>query len=93
MATGSWEDCKKYGFMRAGGNADYQGFVRSLKVGYKVFAYLSGHGYVGLAEVIAEAVPEKDFVPPGQSRRLVDWPRTAAVSEDVKDPEKTELTS
>jgi hypothetical protein len=78
----SWEDCKKYGFMSAGGGEEYQGFVRSLKVGNKVFAYLSGHGYVGLGEVIAEAVPQEVFVPPGQSKRLVDLPTTATLQRE-----------
>jgi hypothetical protein len=73
----SWEDCRKYGFMTAGGNTEYQGFVRSLRVGNKLFAYLSGHGYVGLGEVIAEAVPQKDFIPTGQSRRLIELPLIA----------------
>lgn len=67
-----WEDCKNYGFMRAGGGKQYQDYVRTLKVGDKLFAYLSGHGYVGLGEVIAEGVAEKEFVPPGQTKRLTE---------------------
>lgn len=86
----SWEDCRKYGFMRAGGNEYYQSGVRSLKVGDKVFAYLSGHGYVGLGEVVAEAVPEVDFVPPGQQARLLDLPKKARTSANVDDPNATD---
>lgn len=86
----SWEDCRKYGFMRAGGNEYYQSGVRSLKVGDKVFAYLSGHGYVGLGEVVAEAVPEIDFVPSGQGSRLLDLPKKAKTSENVDSPEATD---
>jgi hypothetical protein len=73
----SWEDCMKYGFMLAGGGKPWLDQVRKLKVGDKVFAYLSGHGYVGLAEVTAEAVPFKDFVPDGQAKPLPQLPRTA----------------
>lgn len=86
----SWEDCRKYGFMRAGGNEYYQSGVRSLKVGDKVFAYLSGHGYVGLGEVVTEAVPEIDFVPPGQQARLLDLPKKARTSANVDDPNATD---
>jgi hypothetical protein len=70
----SWDDCRQYGYMSAGGSKKFQDNARALKVGDKVFAYLSGHGYVGLGEVIAEAVPEKDFVPPGQIKRLLELP-------------------
>jgi hypothetical protein len=85
----SWEDCKKYGFMTAGGNEEYQRFVRSLRVGNKVFAYLSGYGYVGLGEVIAEAVPQKDFVPSGHSKKLIELPLTAKLH-GFDNPEKCE---
>lgn len=73
----SWEDCRKYAFMSSGGSEKYQGYVRSLKVGDRVFAYLTGHGYVGLCEVIKEAVPEMEFKPLGQSKLLKDLPRMA----------------
>lgn len=81
----SWEDCKKYGFMLAGGGAKYIGFARQLRVGDKVFAYLSGHGYVGLGEVVAEAVPFKDFVPAGQTETLLQLPLTGKVDHDRVD--------
>lgn len=85
----SWEDCKKYGFMLAGGGPKYIGFARRLKVGDKVFAYLSGHGYVGLGEVVAEAVPFKDFVPDGYSKALPELPLTANIDhERMNSPER-----
>lgn len=84
----AWEDCKTYGFLSAGGNEQYQSYVRSLAPGDKVFAYLSGHGYVGLAEVLSEAVPQHAFVPPGQTVPLVTLPLTAKVrAERLQDPE------
>ncbi len=85
----TWEDCKKYGFMVAGGGPKYIGFARRLKVRDKVFAYLSGHGYVGLGEVLAEAVPFKDFVPDGWSKSLLDLPLTAKVDhERMNNPDR-----
>ena len=77
--TRAWEDCRRYGFLSAGGNEQYQRYVRSLKPGNKVFAYLSGHGYVGLCEIVAEAVPQRDFVPQGETRRLPDLPLRATL--------------
>lgn len=85
----SWEDCKKYGFMLAGGGRRYIDHARRLKVGDKIFAYLSGHGYVGLGEVVSEAVPFTDFVPDGQSESLPNLPLTATVdAERMNSPER-----
>ena len=86
--TRSWEDCRTFGFMGAGGNDTYQGHAKSLKVGDKVFAYLSGYGYVGLGEVIAAAVPQNEFVPLGQTKRLMEMPLTAKPSERLLDPQR-----
>ena len=36
----AWEDCKKYGFMQAGGGKRWIEQVRKLRIGDKVFAYL-----------------------------------------------------
>ena len=78
----SWNDCYKYGFVIAGGGKEWQDHVKSLKVGDKVCAYLSGHGYVGIGEVIAEAVPQKDFVPDDQTKRLIELPMNAKPQRD-----------
>jgi hypothetical protein len=83
----SWEDCKKYGFMLAGGGEKWIRDAQKLKVGDKLFAYLSGHGYVGFGVVTAEAVPMKDFVPAGQSKPILELPLTARVQRDrMNDP-------
>lgn len=83
----SWEDCRKYGFMLAGGGEKWIRDAQKLKVGDKLFAYLSGHGYVGLGVVTAEAVPMKDFIPAGQSKPILELPLTARVQRDrMNDP-------
>ena len=88
----AWEDCKKYGFMLAGGGKRWIELVRKLRKGDQVFAYLTGHGYVGLGEVTAEAVPFKDFVPTGQHRTLMNLPLVAQPqSERLDDPERWDL--
>ncbi len=88
-----WEDSKRYGFMRAGGGKRYVDAVRRLRVGDKVFAYLSGHGYVGLGEITAEAVPFKDFTPAGESSPLPALPlrAPAASRERLEDPDKLDV--
>ena len=78
----SWDDCYQYGFMIAGGDKEHQDHVKSLKIGDRVCAYLSGYGYVGIGKVIAEAVRQKDFVPTGQSKRLIDLPLHAQLQPD-----------
>lgn len=84
----AWEDCKKYGFMQAGGGKRYVDAVKKLKVGDKVFAYLSDYGYVGLGEVTAEAVPFKDFTPANQGKPLPQLPLVAKGHRGwLKDPE------
>ncbi len=88
----SWEDCMKYGFMLAGGGKKWIDDAKKLKVGDKLFAYLSGHGYVGLGTVTAEAVPFKDFVPRGQGKPLPDLPLSAKLQrERMADPECWDL--
>jgi len=88
----SWEDCNKYGFMLAGGGKKWIDDAKKLKVGDKVFAYLSGHGYVGLGEVTAAAVPFKDFVPVGQAKPLPELPLTAKYQrERMNNPEYWDL--
>ena len=85
----SWEDSRKYGFMSAGGGPKWVAAVRRLPAGAKLFAYLTRHGYVGLGEVTAAAVPYKDFVPPGETKTLLELPLEGKVGPTVQDdPEK-----
>lgn len=85
----SWDDCRKYGFMIAGGGKRWIDAIRKLQIGDKLFAYSSGYGYVGLGEVTAEAVPQKDFTPTGQNKRLPDLPMEAKLRHDLlDDPER-----
>lgn len=83
----SWEDCRRYGFLSAGGGPTWQAYAKALQTGDKVFAYLSGHGYVGLGEVTSTAVPFADFIPAGQSKRLVELPLNATPRKGWDDPD------
>ena len=73
----SWDDCKKYGYLSAGGGPRWIGAIRRLPVGEHVFAYASGSGYVGYGRITAEAVPQRDFVVPSLHRKLVELPLEA----------------
>ena len=57
----SWDDCRRYGFVAAGGGRWYSDSLRKLKPGNKIYAYQKGSGYVGLGKVVADAVPARDF--------------------------------
>ena len=56
-----WEDCRKYGFLAAGGGRQFSSQLDRLEVGSIAAAYMSSHGYVGIARVIAKRVPARDF--------------------------------
>jgi hypothetical protein len=73
----SWYDCKKYGFMIAGEGQEYQEHIRTLEKGDILFAYLSKAGYVGMGEVIGSPAPQGQFVPPGQTKPLIELPLSA----------------
>src|SRR5690606_32846830 len=47
--------------------------LRPLQPGDRLFAYVNGCGYVGYGEVLAPAVPHRDFVT-AQGKRLVGLP-------------------
>ena len=57
----TWDDCVKYGFISAGQGRVYSQALMNLKVGSKIYAYISGLGYVGIGKVTKKAVPIKDF--------------------------------
>ncbi|MEM6484399.1 MAG: hypothetical protein AAF662_05385 [Pseudomonadota bacterium] len=89
--TRSWEDCRKYGFVLAGGGLTWSDQIKQLSVGDQFFAYLSGHGYVGLGEVVHEAVMQRDFVPQGDwgGKKLLDLPlKTQPSGPYLDDPDR-----
>lgn len=57
----SWEDCTKYGIVSAGQGERYRRAMMKLQPGDKVFAYISGKGYVGYGIVTDTAVMARDF--------------------------------
>jgi hypothetical protein len=62
----NWDEAREYGFVGAGGGEWYSRSLQQLSVGHRIFAYIpKGRGvggYVGVGEVIGEAMLAKDFV-------------------------------
>ena len=57
----SWADAKKYGFVCAGGGDWYVDEIKKLEPGNRIWVYVPGIGYVGVGEVVNEAVPLEQF--------------------------------
>jgi hypothetical protein len=74
----NWDDNRAYGFISAGGGAKYSNFLKRLKIGDKIFAYMTKLGYVGFGEVTREAVMIRDFLVDEEgSKSLLDLPLKA----------------
>ena len=58
----SWEDCRKYGFVSAGGGKWYSNTLKHLPVGGRIFVCVPQNGYVGVGIVKEEAVRVNDFL-------------------------------
>ena len=59
--TRSWVDCRRHGFLAAGGHRKWSDAIRRLEEGDVVVAYLKGAGYVGVGVVRSAAVPYADY--------------------------------
>ena len=71
----------KHGYLNAGGGETYWRRLQNLEQGDRVFAYVGGAGYVGIAEVTGNVMLARDArVDSGE--RLVDQPD---IDEDFKD--------
>jgi len=87
----NWDDNRRYGFISAGQGPTYSRFLKRLKVGDKIFAYMKKLGYVGYAEVTSPAVMIRDFVPDGESKAVLQLPLKAKhADENSDDPEMSE---
>ncbi|MCY3925403.1 MAG: endonuclease NucS [bacterium] len=88
-----WHIARKHGYLSAGGRKR----LRNLEEGQRVFAYVSGAGYVGIGQITGEMIPARDAQVDvdGQRQPLLDQPdinsarwRQNAASED---PEVIEM--
>ena len=87
----NWEDHVRYGYLSAGQGAKYSTPLTHLNVGDKVFAYITGRGYVGFGEVTQRACPIKQFVPAGEEKTLLELDLKAErPGENADDPAMSE---
>ena len=85
----SWEDCRKYGMVSAGQAPKYSKWLQPLAVGDHIYAYLSGHGYVGTGYVTETAKMARDVVLPEGS--LLSLPLSGTLMrKHVDDPKHCE---
>ncbi len=85
----SWDDCKQYGFISAGGGKWYSDALLRLRSGDRIFAYIKGVGYVGYGEVTSESTMAKDFRI--NDRPLLGLPlKVPAIRHDADNPELCE---
>ena len=56
-----WADARRYGFISGGGGHWYVKTLYNLDPGDRVFVNIPEHGYVGVGEVVEEAVPVTEF--------------------------------
>ena len=65
-----WVDCKRYGFISAGGGVRWRDAIAGFRQGDVFAAYLKGKGFVGIGRVRKEARPVREVVVDGM--RLLD---------------------
>ncbi len=70
----SWSDAKRLGFVSAGGAKRFEDAMKRLREGDRIWAYVSGRGYVGYGEVHSEARGKDEFTvrPNGTERSIQD---------------------
>ena len=87
-----YQIAREHGYLNAGGGEWYWKPLRNLKPGNRVFAYVGGAGYVGIARVTGEMIPARDakVIVGGESSSLLDQTevdddfRDNALSDDYK---------
>lgn len=72
--TRCWSDYKKYGFISAGGGAQWRDQILSFEEGDVVAAYLKGAGFVGVGRITAIAKPIRELILHGKP--LLSYPLT-----------------
>jgi hypothetical protein len=88
-----WEDARRYGFVAAGQSRWASSRLEQLSPGKRIFACVSGVGYVGVGVVTGNVVPVKEFqvLENGQTKSLLSLPLTAPhMDANVDDPELCE---
>jgi hypothetical protein len=59
--TRDWDEAVKYGFVSGGGGLWYSNTLKMLEPGARIWVNIPGEGYVGVGEVLENAVPVDEF--------------------------------
>jgi hypothetical protein len=80
----AWEDARRYGFVSAGGGRWYSHTLRSLPLGARIFVCIPNPGYVGVGEVVGEAVAFEEATLPvdGTPTKMADLPLDGVYAHD-----------
>jgi hypothetical protein len=92
-ASHDWDDCRKYGFVAAGGGKWYSQSLHQLFPGARIFPYLPGKGYVGVGFVTGPVTPavEWNVETPDGPRLLLDLPLQGTdMARNADDPDLRE---
>jgi hypothetical protein len=87
-----WDEAVKYGFFCAGGGSWYTKSLGLLQPGARLWVNVPATGYVGVGEVLEEAIPVDEFLvrnETGQQVRLIDLPVKAATMPRASDDPET----
>jgi hypothetical protein len=89
-----WDEAVKYGFFSAGGGSWYTKTLSLLQPGARLWVNVPATGYVGVGEVLEEAVVVDEFMvtdDAGKQLRLIELPvRAANMRKEADDPEIAE---
>lgn len=90
----NWEDCRKYGFVSAGGGRQFTSPLEQLAPGARIFAYVPQRGYVGVGIVREAPIDVRGFkvIIGGAETPLLDVAdlRAPNMAEYADDPERVE---
>ncbi len=89
-----WPIAHKYGFLNAGGGSWYWKPLRNLEPGHRVFAYVSGAGYVGIGHITGKVIPARDadVEIEGRPQPLLDQPDVSAAWKQKAASEDSQAT-
>lgn len=87
-----WEDCREYGFIAAGQSKWASSRLSMLEPGHRIFACISGVGYVGVGTVVGSTTAVKNFKVKvnGQDVALLDLPLRGNMKANSDNPDLTE---
>jgi len=88
-----WDDCRRFGFISAGGGRYYSKPLEQLHPGARVFAYMPGQADVGIGQVTEPVRPVTEFQVEvdGERKSILEAPFSDAhLERDKDDPERCE---